>query len=169
MSDLVHRPVLGNTEGISSRRIRLSPLPEGCVVQVFGSDAGYLAKLADRATFSPRPNGPGQWYLVGEEPLSQAAFKELESSLPPGVSAVDQSHGRVRISIEGSAATQVLAKGTGANLAAMKIGDAATTLIGHIAAHVTRTDAERFELMPLRSFAQALWHDLTAMSAEFRD
>ena len=46
---------------------------------------------------------------------------------------------------------------------------ATTTLIGHIAAHITRTGPDRFELMPLRGFAESLWHDLETMAAEFAD
>jgi len=82
---------------------------------------------------------------------------------------VDQSHGRVRIALSGPMATRVLAKGTAADLSltAFPIHHATTTLIGHIAAHLTRIAEDRFELIVLRGFAESQWEDLDRMSAEF--
>lgn len=163
MSDieLIHRPVLASAKPLGSDRIRLTPLPEGTVLQVFGPSArgASLAEAAARAGLSLRPNGPGQWYLVGDAPD--------RLGLPDGFSVVDQSHGRVRIAVEGDVVEQVLAKGTGVDLSRFEIGDATTTLVGHVGAHVTRMAADRFELMPLRSFAESLWHDLERMAAEY--
>jgi sarcosine oxidase subunit gamma len=64
---------------------------------------------------------------------------------------------------------RVLAKGTAVDLtlSAFPIGKSTTTLIGHIAAHITRMSAEGFEIMVLRGFAESLWDDLARMSAEF--
>lgn len=171
MSDLelIHRAALGSTAPVLASRIRLLPLPEGIVLQVFGSaaSAGFLSETAARAGLSLRANGPGQWYLVGDEPRSRAELVELISSLPEGFAVVDQSHGRVRIAVEGHAVEEVLAKGTGIDLSRFEVGHATTTLVGHISAHMTRTAAARFELMPLRGFAESLWHDLMVMSREF--
>jgi sarcosine oxidase subunit gamma len=50
---------------------------------------------------------------------------------------------------------------------ALPVGRSATTLIGHIAAHLTRIDAECFEIVVLRGFAASLWDDLSRMSLEF--
>lgn len=163
MSDieLIHRPVLASAKPLGSGRIRLTPLPEGTVLQVFGPAArgASIAEIAARAGLSLRPNGPGQWYLVGDAPA------RLE--LPDGFSVVDQSHGRVRMAVEGDAVEQVLAKGTGVDLSRFEVGHATSTLVGHVGAHLTRTAADRFELMPLRSFAESLWHDLERMAAEY--
>jgi sarcosine oxidase gamma subunit len=89
--------------------------------------------------------------------------------LKPKVDIVDQSHGRVRILVRGPMAVRVLAKGTAVDLAlsAFPVGHASTTLIGHIAAHVTRIDQDAFELIVLRSFAESLWDELGLMSQEF--
>lgn len=167
--ELIHRPALGSATPLRSRCIRLMPLPEGTVLQVLG-DAAHVASLAEatqRTGLSMRANGPGQWFLVGDAPLSADTLSDLARSLPDGLSIVDQSHGRVRIAVEGDAVEAVLAKGTGVDLARFETGHATTTLIGHIATHVSRTAIDRFELMPLRGFAESLWHDLEKMAAEY--
>lgn len=167
--ELIHRPVLGSATPLLSRRIRLMPLPEGTVLQVFGdaAHAASLAKAAERAGLSMRANGPGQWFLVGDMLLSGTALSDLAASLPEGLALVDQSHGRVRIAVEGEVVEAVLAKGTGIDLYRFEVGHATTTLIGHIATHISRPAADRFELMPLRGFAESLWHDLQKMAAEY--
>jgi sarcosine oxidase subunit gamma len=171
MSDfeLIHRTVLASAKPVTSSRIRLAALPEGTVLQVFGGASDELAGFCEQRGLSLRANGPGQWYLIGDGPLAFGAFDGLSASLPPGHSIVDQSHGRVRMFVEGPSARDVLAKGTGLDLATLGLGDATTTLVGHIAAHITRSAPDRFELMPLRGFAENLWHDLEAMAAEFAD
>lgn len=160
--ELIHRPVLAGSKSLASDRVRLTPLPEGTVWQVFGSTSGTasLAAAASASGLSLRANGPGQWYLVGDRP-------GIVVALPDGFTAVDQSHGRVRIAVEGVAVEDVLAKGTGIDLARFEVGHATTTLVGHVSAHIARTAADRFELMPLRSFAESLWHDLETMAAEY--
>lgn len=167
--ELIHRPVLGSVTPLLANRIRLTPLPEGTVLQILGpaAHAATVADAARRAGLSPRPNGPGQWYLVADMPIARVALAELAASLPDDCSLVDQSHGRVRISVEGDTVEAVLAKGTGVDLSKFAIGHATTTLFGHVSAHVTRTAADRFELMPLRGFAESLWHDLKTMAAEY--
>lgn len=170
MSDLelTHRPALASISPLFAERIRLMPLPEGTVLQVFGEVEAGTADLARRVApaLSLRDNGPNQWFLIGDEPISRAALLALASRLPYRFSVLDQSHGRVRIAIEGDAAEEVLAKGTGVDLALFEVGQATTTLVGHVAAHITRIATDRFELMPLRSFAESLWEDLTRMAAE---
>ena len=47
------------------------------------------------------------------------------------------------------------------------MGASASTLVGPLGVHLTRTARRRYELMVLRSFAEALWHDLEVMAAEY--
>lgn len=166
--DIVHHPVLSGVAPIDGARIRLSPLPEGTVLQILGSEDD-VARLRDKAAefgLSCRPNGPKDWFLVSDNPSFVPPFTHFVSAFAPSA-VVDQSHGRVRIVIEGEAVEAVLAKGTGLDLAGFSVGCATTTLIGHIATHLTRTAPNRFELMVLRGFAETLWHDLETMSREF--
>ncbi len=164
MPDPIHMPVLANLTPLVSQRVSLVPLPEGTVVQVLGpAERGDDLRTLAGPNFSVRENGPGQWFLVGDEPFQWASLK---AKLPQGFTAVDQSHGRVRIAIEGEAVEEVLAKGTGVDLAVFEPGQAATTLIGHVASHLTRISADRFELLVMRSFAETVWADLKTMAAE---
>lgn len=168
---LVSRPVLGTKTAFRSAGISLTALPEGHVIHVLGKPGGPdLAPLLSRMTggkpHAVRTASPAQWFIVGDGPLSATDIARVIDTLPPGVAGIDQSHGRVRIRIEGSMVEQALAKGTAVDLAvsAFPVGHSATTLIGHLPAHVTRVAEDAFELIVLRTFAESLWDDLVTMS-----
>lgn len=165
------RPVLGTKRAISSTAFKLSPLPEGSIIHVLAAPGtpDLERRLRGLAKGDVRAVSPGQWFIVDEQPLSHADMKARLSALEPQATGVDQSQGRVRIRIEGTMAERVLAKGTAVDLAigAFPAGRSTTTLIGHIAAHVTRVDARAFEIIVLRGFAESLWDDLVRMSLEF--
>ncbi|KJF67625.1 sarcosine oxidase subunit gamma family protein [Rhizobium nepotum] len=164
------RPVLGTKEEISSAAVKLSPMPEGAIIHVLAApDASDIeTRLRSLAKGDVRAVSPDQWFIVGE-PLSHAEMKALFATLEPQATGVDQSQGRVRIRIEGKMVERVLAKGTAVDLSltAFPVGHSATTLIGHIAAHLTRLDAQVFEVIVLRGFAESMWDDLVRMSLEF--
>ncbi|WP_438751682.1 sarcosine oxidase subunit gamma family protein [Pararhizobium sp. O133] len=176
---LLHRPVLATAKSgafgarSTSGRITLTALPEGHVLQVLAS-AGRadveqaLAQLGDGGVQAIRPYGPGQWFLVGDAAFSSAEIFAMAAQLNGAGSIADQSHGRVRIGIAGSAVETVLAKGTAVDLALSQypVGRSAMTLIGHISALITRTGPDSFELMVLRGFAESLWDELIEMSLE---
>lgn len=113
-----------------------------------------------------RPAAPGQWFLVGDAPLADADLAALADRLPD-VAISDQSHGRVQIATSGPSVCAMLAKGTAVDLERMAVGASATTMIGPLGVHLTRTSETAFELLVLRSFADALWHDLGAMALEY--
>ena len=153
-----HRQAL---HGAGGNGVTLRALPEGHVILLMtraGAQAPDLPGL--------RPAGPGQWFMVGQAPLQAEDFAALVARLPD-VAVSDQSHGRVRIVVEGAKAPAMLAKGTAVDLDAMAIGASTTTLVGQLGVHLTKTAAATYELMVLRSFAEALWHDLEAMAAEY--
>ncbi len=169
------RPVLGKKGAIASTAIQLSPLPEGAIIHVLAAPdtadmEARLRNLGSLANGDVRAVSPGQWFIVGEKPLSHTEMKAFLAALEPQATGVDQSQGRVRIRIEGRMAERVLAKGTAVDLsiAAFPAGRSATTLIGHIAAHLTRLDGQMFEVIVLRGFAESLWDDLARMSLEFQ-
>lgn len=165
------RPVLAAKGAITSAAIKLFPLPESAIIHVLAATdtADVEARLKHVAKGDVRGFSPGQWLIVGEQPLSHTDMKALFVVLEPQATGVDQSQGRVRIRIEGKMAERVLAKGTAVDLslATFPVGHSATTLIGHIAALLTRLDEEVFEVIVLRGFAESLWGDLVRMSLEF--
>jgi sarcosine oxidase subunit gamma len=177
---LLHRCALAGARsgsfGASSMtaRITLGALPEGHVLQVLaahgsGGLQNLIPQIGDGAPHAVRPYGPGQWFVVGDAPLSAADIAGKATLLAGKASIADQGHGRVRIGISGASVEAVLAKGTAVDLdrANFAIGHSAMTLIGHISALITRTDVDSFELMVLRGFAESLWDELLQMSLEF--
>lgn len=143
------------------RGVTVTALPEGHVVLLLAKAGAPVP-----AVEGLRPAGPGQWFLVGDVPLTEDGMTALAARLPD-VALSDQSHGRVRVAVAGPQAVAMLAKGTAVDLERMEVGHSATTLIGPLGVHLTRTGEMAFELMVLRSFAAALWHDLEAMAAEY--
>lgn len=172
--DLTPRPALAGKQPLIRNGISFEPLLGGQVLHVLakstdGDLAGFLRGAAGGGPFAVRAVSPGQCFIAGDETLSHADMQALAGKLKPRADIVDQSDGRVRIMLDGPKAALVLAKGTAVDLApqAFPIGQAAMTLIGHIGAHITRTDDDRFEIIVLRSFAESLWDELDHMSREF--
>lgn len=156
IGDFLHRPALAGLEG----GVQLTALPEGHVILMLGR-AGASSPALDGLRLA----GPGQWFLVGDAPLSAAEVAALAAT--PDCAISDQSHGRARIAVVGPCAAALLAKGTALDLEGLAVGASATTLLGPIGVHLTRTGPEAFELMALRSFAVSLWTDLMEMAAEY--
>ncbi|WP_439619102.1 sarcosine oxidase subunit gamma family protein [Shinella sp.] len=174
MPDLRALPALADRTPLVSHGIRLSPLPEGTVLQmIVGPGApdqtANVERLANESGLAARPLSPGQWLLIGDKPTRRADMKHLLAALEPQASGIDQSQGRVRMRLEGPMAVKVLAKGTAVDLnqRAFPPGRSVATLIGHIAAHLTRHDVEDFEISVLRGLAEACWIDLAGMCEEF--
>jgi sarcosine oxidase subunit gamma len=172
---LSHRPALACARATrSGTSLTLQPLTEGHVLQVLSSQGmtdirSTLIEISDGANHAVRAAGPGQWFVVGDRPLSAREFLTLETRLAGKAALVDQSHGRIRISVSGIHAEAMLAKGTAVDLnkQSFSAGQTAMTLVGHISVHLTRIDPDSFEILVLRSFAEDLWNDLNRMSAEF--
>lgn len=176
MSDfrLVSKLALADRTPIVGKHISLEALPEGHVILVMGKPGTpaaetQLASLSERQPNAVRAGGPGQWFIVGDNPKNQREIEALFTELGADVYGVDQSAGRVRILVHGTMVERVLSKGTSVDLDAthFPVGSATVTLIGHIATHMTRTNVYAFELMVLRGFAESLWDDLVDMCREF--
>ena len=170
--ELVHRPAVGAMPVPSSGDFAIRAMSEGTLIHILGKPDG--ADLADmlRDLFGGEANairsfGPGQWLVVKDQPTSHGELQAQFAKLAPHAFGVDQAHGRVRIEVSGRAVVSVLAKGTAVDFEGMAVGQSAMTLIGHISVHLTRTGAERFELIVLRGFAESLWEDIIQMGAEF--
>lgn len=155
--------------GLRAGTVTLTPLPEGRVLQVVARRGATvaperLAALGDGGPAAVRPNGPGQWLVVGEPPLDPGTIPTLAGTLADVATVFDLGHGRVRLRVEGPGAAGLLATGTGMDLSAraLPVGAGAPTLFGHLAVHLTKLGPESYELVVARSFAEDLWHALGA-------
>jgi sarcosine oxidase, subunit gamma len=169
---LVHRPAVSEAFASSTGAVTLKALPEGRVIHVLGKPDGgdlrqTLAEFTGAEPHGLRSAGPGQWFIVGDVPMTHGEFQAMSARLAQYAFLVDQSHGRVRIGLKGTRIADVLAKGTGVDLDRIAVGESAMTLVGHISVHLTRLAPDAIELMVLRGFAESLWDDLVRMSREF--
>ncbi len=149
--------------------LTLAALPQGRLLHALarpGADAALfeplLTALGDGSPHAVRPYAPGQWFVLGSEPLRPGQWARLTTQAGASLALSDQSHGRVRLSLDGRRARSALARGTGVDLheTAFTPGSSAATLFGHIGIHLTCLAPERFELIVLRGFAESLWHEL---------
>ena len=96
------------------------------------------------------------WVLSRDRGLAS----RLAAAVAPEVGSVASlSHGRVRLALEGPAARAALATLVPIDLhpAKFAVGDCAQTGTHHFALLLERTGEDRYELVALRSYAQALW------------
>ena len=127
-----------------------------------------LRSLAAQHGLSPRWAGVGRWFVVSTgDPAHLVAI--LQEALGSAASILDQSDGQVAIGIGGSSVRAALAKGIAIDLHpdTFKPGDAAATLLGHVAVQLTRTGADDYEILVPRSYAVSVWESLGEMAAEF--
>lgn len=170
---LVARPPLAG-KILRGRDIAIWGVEGGSIAQVLvrpadRQTASQLAPWAEARGLQLRPASPGQWFLVAGDARSPAQLDMLVQDLPGDAEGVDQTHGRVRIRVDGGTASALLNKGTALDLTpvAFPVGAATSTLLGHIGVHLARLGDDSFEIMVLRSFAQACWEDLAMMGREF--
>ncbi|NBB46865.1 sarcosine oxidase subunit gamma [Rhizobium sp. CRIBSB] len=185
MSDLIHAPmnivqapllrrhvVVSVAEGAFAG-LSIELVAQGSILQLMArpgsvSEAEILAVIQEVLGSSKgwdlRVFGPGQWFLLCEA-IDIADL--LQQKFGAGVSVVDQSHGRCRIRISGSAVLELLPKGTGVDLDIREfpIGRTAATLFGHHGVVLTRIGPESFEVLVLRSLAESLMDEFRLLAA----
>ncbi|WP_192179524.1 sarcosine oxidase subunit gamma [Mesorhizobium amorphae] len=169
----IRRDVLVDKRPLISSGLKIRPIPEGTIVHLLGHphnpEGPDLGGLSAGASCELRPVSPSQWFLIANEVWGADRHQAVAKELRPKYSSVDQSHGRVRILLEGKHVGALLSKGSGADFsdAAFAPGKAIVTLLGRITIHVTRLDQERWEIIVLRTLAESVYDDLIQMGAEF--
>jgi len=160
------KPALAGKSALKGAQIALEAMPEGYLLQIMGPTTPDALKgslsAAGLSEGALRTAGYRQWFVAGDRPLPAATLGNLSRALPMGTFVSDQSHGRVRLRLSGSRAAERLTTGTAVDLhpAVFAQGQSAFTLFNHISVLLTRTGAEEFELVVLRSFAEALYEEL---------
>lgn len=163
---LIARPALATAAtghfGAPGCGVTLAALPEDRLWHALARPGTDPAPLAGYGAL--RAIGPGQWLIAGP---GEGSLAGAQAALAPTFALSDQTHGRVRVSLSGPRAADLLAKGTAVNLALLPEGGAAQTLFGHIGITLARTGPEAFELAVLRGFALSLWDELILLGREY--
>lgn len=133
------------------------------------SVAGKLDKLTASGRFVPRTAGPDKWLVLAPTADASRLTAELGKALGDTASLLDQSDGRVLIELSGNVAREALAKGTAVDLdpGIFPIGHSAITAFGHVTVHLTRSAEDTYELIVMRSYAEALQEMLVEAAREF--
>lgn len=113
--------------------------------------------------------GPDQWFAIADNRSEGELYTEMRWLLEGLASVSDQSHGRVVISVSGSRARELIAKGTPVDLhpSEFGVGRTALTQMAHVGVHIAQTGEDTFELSVFRGFVESFWEWLTEMSLEF--
>lgn len=122
--------------------------------------------LVANGEFEVRFSGPGEWLVLSEVHAPETLAAELGVRLGDAAFVVDQSHGRVVLTLSGPDAAHILANGVAVDLHAdaFPVGRAANLLCHHISVNLARTGTQSFDLVVMRSLAEALVEDIKIMA-----
>ena len=136
------------------------------VLAASGRSEAAAGVLAADGEFEARFCGPGEWLVLSEVHAPETLAAELSLRLGDFAHVVDQSHGRVVVTLSGPDAARILANGIAVDLHAhaFPVGRAANVLCNHLTLHLSRTGEQSFELIVMRSFAEALVGDVKVMA-----
>lgn len=140
------------TEVLPGRLISVAPLrgQRKATSAMLKEQLGTGLPSVNRRTGAVTWFGHGTWMVAGDVALD-------------GLAAVtDQSDAWAVVAVSGAGAEDVLARLVPVDLRAQlfKIGHVAKTMLAHMSVTITRTGADGFEIMVMRSMAQTLVHDL---------
>ena len=129
-----------------------------------GTEAAGI--LVANGEFEARFSGPGEWLVLSQVHAPETLAAELSVRLGDFAFVVDQSHGRVLLTLSGPDAVRILANGVAVDLHAdaFPVGRAANVLCNHLSINLARTGEQSFDLVVMRSFAEALADDLRLMA-----
>lgn len=126
-------------------------------------------RLTSNLVLSVRLLAPGVWQIVGDA-FATIQAETLRSALGGFATVVDLSHARTAITVCGVAAQRTLAKfcGLDLDLEQFPVNSATNTRFGHLGMTLARTDdANSFELLVFRGYAEHVFEQLIEAGAEF--
>jgi len=129
----------------------------------YGAGLPEPGRLWQTKEISLRWAGPDRYYAIANE-SSEGAFARNIKELTDGrATCVDQSHGRVLLSLSGPGGRQLLARGTSVDLHvdAFRNGHCAVTQMAHVDVHLSFVEPSGFELLIPRASADSFWGWLT--------
>ncbi len=136
------------------------------VLAAAGQEASVAEALHAVENAAPRFCGPSEWLLVSRT-LSAEHLADALVDIH-GALVVDQSEGKVLLSISGPAVRTVLAKCVAVDLhpEVFAMGQSANALIYHVPGNIARTGEDEFEIVTPRSFAVSVFEELLEMGRE---
>lgn len=169
-----HAPVVASDGGTpdllegltvsASDRVLLTQLPDAAVCLVSGPVARDAAvrRAAKAGDGVVRSVQPGQALAVGEVGEGFAALA-ARLGAPAGLSLCDLSDARVRFSLSGPEACEIIATQSAIDTDAtlFKAGASAPTLFGHVPVQLTRLGRDTFEVMAFSTYAWDLAESLS--------
>ena len=163
-ADTAASDVLAGLVVSASDRVALSLLPEAPVAAVLG-EAGKdrsVRRAGKGGDGLLRPVQPGQALAVGNPGESYDAFSG-RLALPQELSLCDLSDARLRFSLSGPQAGEIIATQSGADThpATFRTGASAPTLFGHVPVQLTRIGDDSFEVMVFSTYARDLAESLS--------
>jgi sarcosine oxidase subunit gamma len=175
---LERRSALASAKPFASDKLKLGEVRGFTLTQAAGFTKNFEADLAAIAGALPENNdravesngrtifrtGPLQFWLVGPE------GDDLSETLAGKCVVTPLSHSRTRISIEGPAARDLLAKGIPLDLdeSVFTPGKFAMTGLHHTPVLLHCVAPQRFELYAMRTFALDAWQWLEDAGLEYR-
>lgn len=160
----------GTIGAVSERRTNHLAVHRTTAIAVVLAAPGRTAEAAGtliaNGEFEARFSGPGEWLVLSEVHAPETLAAELGVRLGDFAFVVDQSHGRIALSLSGPDVARILSNGVAVDLdpSVFPIGRAANVLCNHLSINLARVEAERFDLTVMRSFAEALVEDLKIMA-----
>lgn len=160
----------GTIGAISERRANHLAVHRTTAIATVLAAPGHTAEAAGiliaNGEFEARFSGPGEWLVLSEVHAPETLVAELSVRLGDFAFIADQSHGRVVLTLSGPDATRILANGIAVDLHAdaYPVGRAANVLCNHLSLNLARTGEQSFDLIVMRSFAEALVADLKIMA-----
>ncbi|MEM6665866.1 MAG: hypothetical protein AAF638_05630 [Pseudomonadota bacterium] len=171
-----------NWQGATDLSMRLRGCVGLCEVQAWPSalkDAGKILarlRLADAALFS-QPNrsgsmagsvamniGPGRLLIEGSD---SKMVEMVQNAVPLKTgTVVDQSHGRVAITLDGTPTVTTLAKAFNLDFATMENGTVSATGHHGVPVVLRRVSSQRFDLYVPRTFARDVFEALADQAAD---
>ena len=145
-------------------QVTLTQLPDAPVCLISGpvASSAVVRKAAKAGDGVVRAVQPGQALAVGAAGESFSALVERLGA-PAQVSLCDLSDARIRLSLSGPRAEDVIATQSGMDtgLSVFKPGSSAPTLFGHVPVQLTRTGDDSFEIMAFSTYARDLAESLS--------
>jgi len=160
----------GTIGAMAERRANHLSVHRATAIAVVLAAPGKIAEAAGTLVasgeFEARFCGPGEWLVLSDAHAPETLLADLSLRLGDFAFAVDQSHGRVALSLSGPDAVRILANGVAADLHpdAFPVGRAANMRCNHLSVNIARKGPDSFDLVVTRSFAEALVDELKVMA-----